>query len=462
MAEAQELRVQPHDLVAEQSVLGAIFINPEKLITVREFIEADDFYKYSHRVIFKAMVTLSDRNDAIDATTVRTILDDQDDLQNIGGISYLVDLVNSVPTSANAEYYAKIVAEKAMLRRIINRLTEIVNQAYEGTTESDEIIANAEKALVDVSEHSNSSGFRKISEVLDVNFNTLEMRSQQTSDVTGLPTGFRDLDKITTGLHPDQLIILAARPAMGKTAFALNIAHNAAYKSKEPVAIFSLEMPAEQLVQRIICSMGSIEGASMRTGEVLKTNANKYYAAAERVSKCNLYIDDSPGIKINDIVAKSRKLKSEHGLKMIVIDYLQLITSSSKNRENRQQEVSEISRTLKALARELEVPVISLSQLSRSVEQRPNKRPMMSDLRESGAIEQDADIVSFIYREDYYKNNEDNKTEETGLTEIIIAKHRNGATGEVNLAFEKNYSRFSDLAHIGPDGTSDGIRDIRS
>ena len=219
MAEAQELRVQPHDLVAEQSVLGAIFINPEKLITVREFIEADDFYKYSHRVIFKAMVTLSDRNDAIDATTVRTILDDQDDLQNIWGISYLVDLVNSVPTSANAEYYAKIVAEKAMLRRIINRLTEIVNQAYEGTTESDEIIANAEKALVDVSEHSNSSGFRKISEVLDVIFNTLEMRSQQTSDVTGLPTGFRDLDKITTGLHPDQLIILAARPAVGKTAF---------------------------------------------------------------------------------------------------------------------------------------------------------------------------------------------------------------------------------------------------
>lgn len=201
MAEAQELRVQPHDLVAEQSVLGAIFINPEKLITVREFIEADDFYKYSHRVIFKAMVTLSDRNDAIDATTVRTILDDQDDLQNIGGISYLVDLVNSVPTSANAEYYAKIVAEKAMLRRIINRLTETVNQAYEGATESDEIIANAEKALVDVSEHSNRSGFRKISEVLDVNFNTLEMRSQQTSDVTGLPTGFRDLDKITTGLH---------------------------------------------------------------------------------------------------------------------------------------------------------------------------------------------------------------------------------------------------------------------
>ena len=248
---------------------------------------------------------------------------------------------------------------------------------------------------------------------------------------------------------------------MGKTAFALNLAHNAAYKAEEPVAIFSLEMPAEQLVQRVICSMGGIEGSSMRTGEILKTNANKYYAAAERVSKCNMYIDDSPGIKINDIVAKSRKLKSEHGLRMIVIDYLQLITTASKNKENRQQEVSEISRTLKALARELEVPVISLSQLSRSVEQRPNKRPMMYDLRESGAIEQDADIVSFIYREDYYKDPGE-ESEDNGLTEIIIAKHRNGATGEVNLAFEKNYSRFSDLAQMGPDGTSEGVRDLRS
>ena len=367
MAEAQELRVQPHDLVAEQSVLGAILINPEKLITVREFIEADDFYKYSHRVIFKAMVTLSDRNDAIDATTVRTILDDQDDLQNIGGISYLVDLVNSVPTSANAEYYAKIVAEKAMLRRIINRLTETVNQAYEGATESDEIIANAEKALVDVSEHSNRSGFRKISEVLDVNFNTLEMRSQQTSDVTGLPTGFRDLDKITTGLHPDQLIILAARPAVGKTAFVLNIAQNVGTKQNKAVAVFSLEMGAESLVDRMLAAEGMIDSHALRTGQLTEQDWNNVMIAQGALAEAPIYIDDTPGIKITEIRARSRKLSQEveGGLGLIVIDYLQLITGTRP--ENRQQEVSDISRQLKILAKELKVPVIALSQLSRGL-----------------------------------------------------------------------------------------------
>ena len=403
MAEAQELRVQPHDLVAEQSVLGAIFINPEKLITVREFIEADDFYKYSHRVIFKAMVTLSDRNDAIDATTVRTILDDQDDLQNIGGISYLVDLVNSVPTSANAEYYAKIVAEKAMLRRIINRLTETVNQAYEGATESDEIIANAEKALVDVSEHSNRSGFRKISEVLDVNFNTLEMRSQQTSDVTGLPTGFRDLDKITTGLHPDQLIILAARPAVGKTAFVLNIAQNVGTKQNKAVAVFSLEMGAESLVDRMLAAEGMIDSHALRTGQLTEQDWNNVMIAQGALAEAPIYIDDTPGIKITEIRARSRKLSQEveGGLGLIVIDYLQLITGTRP--ENRQQEVSDISRQLKILAKELKVPVIALSQLSRGVEQRQDKRPVLSDIRESGSIEQAADIVAFLYRDDYYR-----------------------------------------------------------
>ena len=385
MAEAQELRVQPHDLVAEQSVLGAILINPEKLITVREFIEADDFYKYSHRVIFKAMVTLSDRNDAIDATTVRTILDDQDDLQNIGGISYLVDLVNSVPTSANAEYYAKIVAEKAMLRRIINRLTETINQAYEGATESDEIIANAEKALVDVSEHSNRSGFRKISEVLDVNFNTLEMRSQQTSDVTGLPTGFRDLDKITTGLHPDQLIILAARPAVGKTAFVLNIAQNVGTKQNKAVAVFSLEMGAESLVDRMLAAEGMIDSHALRTGQLTEQDWNNVMIAQGALAEAPIYIDDTPGIKITEIRARSRKLSQEveGGLGLIVIDYLQLITGTRP--ENRQQEVSDISRQLKILAKELKVPVIALSQLSRGVEQRQDKRPVLSDIRESGS-----------------------------------------------------------------------------
>ena len=449
MAEAQELRVQPHDLVAEQSVLGAIFINPEKLITVREFIEADDFYKYSHRVIFKAMVTLSDRNDAIDATTVRTILDDQDDLQNIGGISYLVDLVNSVPTSANAEYYAKIVAEKAMLRRIINRLTEIVNQAYEGTTESDEIIANAEKALVDVSEHS-SSGFRKISEVLDVNFNTLEMRSQQTSDVTGLPTGFRDLDKITTGLHPDQLIILAARPAVGKTAFVLNIVQNVGTKQNKAVAVFSLEMGAESLVDRMLAAEGMIDSHALRTGQLTEQDWNNVMIAQGALAEAPIYIDDTPGIKITEIRARSRKLSQEveGGLGLIVIDYLQLITGTRP--ENRQQEVSDISRQLKILAKELKVPVIALSQLSRGVEQRQDKRPVLSDIRESGSIEQDADIVAFLYRDDYYRkeSEESENAIEDNTIEVILEKNRAGARGTVKLLFQKEYNKFSSIAQF--------------
>ena len=446
MAEAQELRVQPHDLVAEQSVLGAIFINPEKLITVREFIEADDFYKYSHRVIFKAMVTLSDRNDAIDATTVRTILDDQDDLQNIGGISYLVDLVNSVPTSANAEYYAKIVAEKAMLRRIINRLTETVNQAYEGATESDEIIANAEKALVDVSEHSNRSGFRKISEVLDVNFNTLEMRSQQTSDVTGLPTGFRDLDKITTGLHPDQLIILAARPAVGKTAFVLNIAQNVGTKQNKAVAVFSLEMGAESLVDRMLAAEGMIDSHALRTGQLTEQDWNNVMIAQGALAEAPIYIDDTPGIKITEIRARSRKLSQEveGGLGLIVIDYLQLITGTRP--ENRQQEVSDISRQLKILAKELKVPVIALSQLSRGVEQRQDKRPVLSDIRESGSIEQDADVIMFVYRDDVYKFQKPADRPPQGIAEIIIGKQRNGPVGVAELMYMSPYTSFEDIA----------------
>ena len=455
-------REYPHDIVAERSLLGAMLISKDICIDILNKTVEDDFYDINHQNIFKAMAAINEDGMPVDVTTVTSYLMDHNQLDKVGGVDYLFRLSESVPTVAHSEYYLKILHDKAILRRIIRETTRIAESAYDDIDNIDAFIDETEKTILQVTQDRSAGEFREIRSVIKSITDRLNMLQKIDGNISGVRSGFRDLDKITSGFQKGDLIILAARPAMGKTAFALNIAHNAAYKSKEPVAIFSLEMPAEQLVQRIICSMGSIEGASMRTGEVLKTNANKYYAAAERVSKCNLYIDDSPGIKINDIVAKSRKLKSEHGLKMIVIDYLQLITSSSKNRENRQQEVSEISRTLKALARELEVPVISLSQLSRSVEQRPNKRPMMSDLRESGAIEQDADIVSFIYREDYYKNNEDNKTEETGLTEIIIAKHRNGATGEVNLAFEKNYSRFSDLAHIGHDGTSEGVRDIRS
>ncbi|HEO1299755.1 TPA: replicative DNA helicase [Streptococcus agalactiae] len=449
MAEVSELRVQPQDLLAEQAVLGSIFISPEKLIMVREFISPDDFYKYSHKVIFRAMITLADRNDAIDAATVRNILDDQGDLQNIGGLGYIVELVNSVPTSANAEFYAKIVSEKAMLRDIISKLTDTVNMAYEGN-DSDEIIATAEKALVDINEHSNRSGFRKISDILKVNYENLELRSQQTSDVTGLPTGFRDLDRITTGLHPDQLIILAARPAVGKTAFVLNIAQNVGTKQNRPVAIFSLEMGAESLVDRMLAAEGMVDSHSLRTGQLTDQDWNNVTIAQGALADAPIYIDDTPGIKITEIRARSRKLSQEvdDGLGLIVIDYLQLISGTRP--ENRQQEVSEISRQLKILAKELKVPVIALSQLSRGVEQRQDKRPVLSDIRESGSIEQDADIVAFLYRDDYYRREGEEAEEivEDNTVEVILEKNRAGARGTVKLMFQKEYNKFSSIAQF--------------
>ncbi|HGI3191873.1 TPA: replicative DNA helicase [Streptococcus agalactiae] len=449
MAEVSELRVQPQDLLAEQAVLGSIFISPEKLIMVREFISPDDFYKYSHKVIFRAMITLADRNDAIDAATVRNILDDQGDLQNIGGLGYIVELVNSVPTSANAEFYAKIVSEKAMLRDIISKLTDTVNMAYEGN-DSDEIIATAEKALVDINEHSNRSGFRKISDVLKVNYENLELRSQQTSDVTGLPTGFRDLDRITTGLHSDQLIILAARPAVGKTAFVLNIAQNVGTKQNRPVAIFSLEMGAESLVDRMLAAEGMVDSHSLRTGQLTDQDWNNVTIAQGALADAPIYIDDTPGIKITEIRARSRKLSQEvdDGLGLIVIDYLQLISGTRP--ENRQQEVSEISRQLKILAKELKVPVIALSQLSRGVEQRQDKRPVLSDIRESGSIEQDADIVAFLYRDDYYRREGEEAEEivEDNTVEVILEKNRAGARGTVKLMFQKEYNKFSSIAQF--------------
>lgn len=449
MVEVSELRVQPQDLLAEQAVLGSIFISPEKLIMVREFISPDDFYKYSHKVIFRAMITLADRNDAIDAATVRNILDDQGDLQNIGGLGYIVELVNSVPTSANAEFYAKIVSEKAMLRDIISKLTDTVNMAYEGN-DSDEIIATAEKALVDINEHSNRSGFRKISDVLKVNYENLELRSQQTSDVTGLPTGFRDLDRITTGLHPDQLIILAARPAVGKTAFVLNIAQNVGTKQNRPVAIFSLEMGAESLVDRMLAAEGMVDSHSLRTGQLTDQDWNNVTIAQGALADAPIYIDDTPGIKITEIRARSRKLSQEvdDGLGLIIIDYLQLISGTRP--ENRQQEVSEISRQLKILAKELKVPVIALSQLSRGVEQRQDKRPVLSDIRESGSIEQDADIVAFLYRDDYYRREGEEAEEivEDNTVEVILEKNRAGARGTVKLMFQKEYNKFSSIAQF--------------
>ncbi len=349
MAEVEELRVQPQDILAEQSVLGAIFIDESKLVLCENILNLGTFFKYAHRLIFQAMVDLSDRGDAIDATTVRTILDNQGDLQNIGGLSYLVEIVNSVPTSANAEYYAKIVAEKAMLRRLISKLTESVNQAYEASQPADEIIAQAEKGLIDVSENANRSGFKNIRDVLNINFGNLEARSQQTTDITGIATGYRDLDHMTTGLHEEELIILAARPAVGKTAFALNIAQNIGTKLDKTVAIFSLEMGAESLVDRMLAAEGLVESHSIRTGQLTDEEWQKYTIAQGNLANASIYIDDTPGIRITEIRSRSRKLAQETGnLGLILIDYLQLITGTG--RENRQQEVSEISRQLKILA----------------------------------------------------------------------------------------------------------------
>ncbi|WP_303972425.1 replicative DNA helicase [Streptococcus merionis] len=445
MADLEELRVQPQDILAEQSVLGAIFIDESKLVFVREYIDARDFFKYAHQLIFQAMVALTERGDAIDATTIRNYLADKGDLQNIGGISYLVEVINSVPTSANAEYYAKIVAEKASLRRLIESLTESINKAYEASEGSDDIIAQTEKSLIDIGEGASRSGFKRIDDILNLNFESLEKRSQQTSEITGIATGYPDLDQMTTGLHEEELIILAARPAVGKTAFALNIAQNIGTKQDKTVAIFSLEMGAESLVDRMLAAEGVINSHSLRTGQLTEEEWQKVTMAQAQLARASIYIDDTPGIKITEIRARSRKLAQEtKNLGLILIDYLQLITGTG--RENRQQEVSEISRQLKILAKELKVPIIALSQLSRGVEQRQDKRPVLSDIRESGSIEQDADIVAFLYREDYYDRGDDEDAIPDNTVEVIIEKNRSGARGTVKLNFLKEYNKFSSIS----------------
>ena len=445
MVAVDELRMQPQDILAEQSVLGAIFIDEGKLVFVREYIEAEDFFKHAHRLIFAAMVALSERNEAIDATTMRNYLANHGDLENIGGLAYLAEVINSVPTSANAEYYAKIVAEKSNLRKLIDRLTDSVNQAYEGADDADTIIAHAEKALIDVSEGASRAGFKRIDDVLNLNFENLEARSQQTSDITGIASGYPALDNMTTGFHEEELIILAARPAVGKTAFALNVAQNIGTKLGLTVAIFSLEMGAESLVDRMLAAEGVINSRSIRTGQLTDEEWQKLMIAQSNLARASIYIDDTPGIRITEIRSRARKLAQETGnLGLVLIDYLQLITGNG--RESRQQEVSEISRQLKILAKELKVPVIALSQLSRSIEQRQDKKPMLSDLRESGSIEQDADIVAFLHRDDYYHNEEEEGGIPNNTVEVIIEKNRSGARGSVELMFQKEYNKFSSIS----------------
>ena len=431
-------RVPPHNREAEQSVIGAIFLDPQSLITASEILLADDFYHNAHKQIFETMLRLSDQGKAIDVVTVTEELSAKKEIEDVGGLSYLLELANAVPTAANVVHYAKIVEEKALLRRLIRVATKIVEDGYTREDEVEALLGEAEKKMMEVANRKNAGDFKHVKDVLVETFDNIEKLQSQKGDVTGIPTGFRDLDNITAGFQRNDLIIVAARPSVGKTAFALNVAQSVAVQARENVAIFSLEMGAEQLVMRMLCAEGNIDAQVLRTGALTTEDWGKLTMAMGSLSNSGIFIDDTPGVRINEIRAKCRRLAQEHGLGMILIDYLQLIQGSGKPGENRQQEVSEISRSLKGLARELKVPVIALSQLSRGVEQRQDKRPMMSDLRESGSIEQDADIVAFLYRDDYY----DKESESKNMIEIIIAKQRNGPTGTVTLAFKKEFNKF--------------------
>lgn len=438
-----ELKVLPHDLQAEQSVLGSIFINPDKMIEVAEYLKPDDFYRPAHKILFKAMMSLADRGEAIDIVTIKSSLESTDELGMVGGISYIAEVVNAVPTSAHAEHYAKIVAKKAQLRSIIGNLSDSIGNAYDEDMDIDEIITKTERSLIEVSQASNKSSFRPIHDVLLENHSKIEERSNNTSQITGIETGFYDFDKLTTGLHEDQLIVLAARPAMGKTALALNIAQNVATKSNKAVAVFSLEMGAESLAERMLSAEGTIINNHIRTGNLTVNEWQRLIYAQGQLAEAPIFIDDTAGVKITDIRARARRLSQEtDGLGLIVIDYLQLIQGSRS--DNRQQEVSEISRQLKIIAKELKVPIIALSQLSRGVEQRNDKRPIMSDLRESGSIEQDADIVAFLYRDAYYQDKKEGQPE-NDITELIIRKNRHGNLGTVKLYFHKEYTKFSSV-----------------
>ena len=438
----EEIRALPQDVMSEKAVLGSVFIAPDKLLTAAELVQPSDFYYPANQTLFKAMLELADKGQAIDPLTIRNLLDSRGEFEPAGGMAYLTELVTAVPTSANIEYYAKNVADKAIARSVINDLTDSIAAVYNSDAGIDEIISKTEQSLINASSSRNKSSFKHIYDVIEKAQVKIEERASMSSDVTGTPTGFHDFDKITTGLHEDNLIILAARPAMGKTALALNIAQNVAVKAKKAVAVFSLEMGSESLVERMLAAEGNVMSYHIRTGKLSENEWQRLIYAQAQLAEAKIYIDDTPGIRVTEIRSRARKLAQEtDGLGLIVIDYLQLITGN--NPKNRQQEVSEISRQLKILAKELNVPVIALSQLSRNVEQRQDKRPVLSDLRESGSIEQDADIVAFLYREAYYDKLDDGP--ENNKVELILEKNRHGSLGTVQLFFHKDYTKFTNV-----------------
>ena len=441
---SEEFRIPPHDLVAEQSVLGAVFIAPDTIISLADELAPDDFYKPANKIVFKTMLSLLEKGEPIDATTMVSALTNQGQIKEIGGLNYVVELVNSTPTSKNVEHYAKLVREKATLRKVIADLSDSLSIAYQGDVSISDLIAKTEKSMLDISNQNTGTGFRNVADILDTHMQIVETRSQTDGFVTGLSTGFVGLDKITTGLHEGNLIILAARPAMGKTALALNIAKHVAVQEHKPTVIFSLEMGAEELIERIVASEGMVPGYHLKTGNLSTDEWKRIVQAQSNLYDTPIFVDDTAGIRISEIRSKARKLSQEMGsLGIIIIDYLQLITGSKG--ENRQQIVSEISRELKILAKDLRVPVIALSQLSRSVEQRQDKRPMLSDLRESGSIEQDADIVAFLYRDAYYQKEQADSQEANNVTELILEKNRHGSLWTVKLYFHKEYTKFSSV-----------------
>lgn len=436
------LKLPPQHIDAEQAVLGAMLISADAISDAAENLDARDFYRTSHQLIFQAMKDLYEQGQPVDIITTTAALQAKEGmLESVGGAQYIASLAGALPTARNVSNYATIVSEKALLRRIISTATDLASAGYSGESPASEVLADAERKILELSQNQRVRDFTHISDILEGTFDRIEQLYESEGKLTGVPTGYSELDRMTSGFQRSDLIIIAARPSVGKTAFILNISQNIAVRAGLPVAIFSLEMSKDQLVQRMLCAEAYIDGHKLRNGRLDDDDWPKLSMGVSTLSNAPIYIDDSPGITVSEMRSKLRRLKMESGLGFVAIDYLQLIHGRKGSGDNRQQEISEISRTLKQLARELEVPVVALAQLSRSVEQRQDKRPMLSDIRESGSIEQDADIVAFLYRDDYY----DPESERKNIVEVLIAKQRNGPTGKVELVFLKNYNKFVNI-----------------
>lgn len=447
LPEVRQPKLPPQNMEAEQSVLGGMLLDNEAISRVVEIIRPDDFYRDAHRKIFESIIDLYQKNEPADIVTLAASLKTKGRIDEIGGASYLATLVDGVPSAANIASHSKIVREKSILRSLIGGSTEIVERCYSDSGDVEEFVDAAEKIIFDIAQRRSVRGFTAVKDIVKDSFKAIEQLYERKQLITGVPTGYKELDKYTCGLQKSDLIIVAGRPSMGKTAFALNVAENAAIEYNVPAAIFSLEMSKEQLVQRMLCSRAEVDASKLRGGFLKESDWPKLTRAAGLISEAPIFIDDTPAVTCLEVRAKARRLQREHDIGLIVIDYLQLMRASSGHIESREREISEISRSLKALAKELSIPVVALSQLNRSVESRQDKRPQLSDLRESGAIEQDADVIAFIYRDEMYNP----ESPDVGKAEVIIGKQRNGPTGTIKLAFRKQLTRFDDLAHGADD-----------